>query len=464
MITCECLNEEVEFYYQNDALCSYLVLSFATEQKIIWYQAEMILNNPSVGIIPFQVRQVDNRYCIYYDITSKISLNQFLKRKTLKKYELISILSGIINVLIDSRNLLLWDKSFLICSEYMFVNPITLEISLVYLPIKYEQDISSKVKELVKDIIINVADLDCSEGENFVLQILNYIKGDVFNVREFVDLLWSINGTIQQKENTYGEQKTSNEVNYATEKASDIIVPISSLVENDESVWIKRHNGISIILVQLLLCIGVLLVIVNFQNIDAISLIGMVIVAGALDFFIIDKLSGGGKVVSGLFKNLLVGREKVENEKLKQENQGNNISWEILDTKHTKDNGLGSDVNQNNENQGETVFLRKKHEAGAYLVLYKNGVEHREKITKDSFLIGRLSEQVDYLSENIAVGKIHAEILCEKGKYYIRDLNSKNGTHINGSKITSNTEYIIDSGDVISLADEQYTFLLEEEA
>lgn len=73
-------------------------------------------------------------------------------------------------------------------------------------------------------------------------------------------------------------------------------------------------------------------------------------------------------------------------------------------------------------------------------------------------LVGRMDSEVDFVVKDINVGKIHAEFFCQDGQCYVQDLNSKNGTYINGSesRITSNTPYLLTNGDHVGLADKEF--------
>jgi len=84
----------------------------------------------------------------------------------------------------------------------------------------------------------------------------------------------------------------------------------------------------------------------------------------------------------------------------------------------------------------------------------------RITIMKDSMLLGRLSDSVDYTIKNKAVGKIHAEIIKKEDSYYIIDLNSVNGTYINNERIACSTAVRLRNGDIVTLANESYTFVM----
>ena len=68
--------------------------------------------------------------------------------------------------------------------------------------------------------------------------------------------------------------------------------------------------------------------------------------------------------------------------------------------------------------------------------------------------------QVDFAVNNSKVGKIHAEIVLKDGNCCIKDLNSKNGTYLNGSadRIASNIPYPLTNGTKIALADSEFVY------
>ena len=74
------------------------------------------------------------------------------------------------------------------------------------------------------------------------------------------------------------------------------------------------------------------------------------------------------------------------------------------------------------------------------------------------YRIGRMAGQVDYCVDNPAVGRIHAELTMGPDGYLITDMNTRNGTYVNGIRIEPNTEYPIKSGDRFMLANEEFQF------
>jgi hypothetical protein len=80
-------------------------------------------------------------------------------------------------------------------------------------------------------------------------------------------------------------------------------------------------------------------------------------------------------------------------------------------------------------------------------------------INKAEFHIGRNREAVDYCeAANKNIGRVHARIVFAEGVYYLVDLESKNGTYLNGERLISNTPYPLKFGDNVRLANVEYLF------
>jgi pSer/pThr/pTyr-binding forkhead associated (FHA) protein len=93
------------------------------------------------------------------------------------------------------------------------------------------------------------------------------------------------------------------------------------------------------------------------------------------------------------------------------------------------------------------------------LVFDKSSISYIRAEEKKEIIYSVFNRQSDYVSSNNAVGKLHAEIINKDGIYYLKDLNSRNGTFINGERIVSNIEHLLQGNDTISFATSEYRFL-----
>lgn len=115
-------------------------------------------------------------------------------------------------------------------------------------------------------------------------------------------------------------------------------------------------------------------------------------------------------------------------------------------------------VSQSVDISDKTMVLgRASQQTTAYL---QSVARPHEKVflDKGSLLLGRLADSVDYAIANRAVGKIHAEIKKIGEKFYITDLNSVNGTFVNGERLVCNVDAPLTNGDKITLANESFVF------
>lgn len=93
-------------------------------------------------------------------------------------------------------------------------------------------------------------------------------------------------------------------------------------------------------------------------------------------------------------------------------------------------------------------------------------LEHRlskETVTvaKTPFRIGKMEGVADFRIFNNAVSRKHLDIIREQGKYYAVDLNSTNGTFLNGRRLQSGMKEALSNGDLLRIANEEFTVHIE---
>ena len=79
-------------------------------------------------------------------------------------------------------------------------------------------------------------------------------------------------------------------------------------------------------------------------------------------------------------------------------------------------------------------------------------------IETEEFLIGRNSEQVDGKIQTDGISRIHAKITKREGEYYIEDLNSTNGTYLNGELLEYHCARKLTPNDWVRFGIEEYVF------
>ena len=108
--------------------------------------------------------------------------------------------------------------------------------------------------------------------------------------------------------------------------------------------------------------------------------------------------------------------------------------------------------------ENPTIFLGAKQTAEGRLVYRGAGNESSFLIEGDSFLLGGRNEQADGQLLAFGVSRNHARITREEDKYYIEDLNSRNGTYVNGKLLPYKQKCPMKPGDHLRFAREEYVF------
>lgn len=106
-----------------------------------------------------------------------------------------------------------------------------------------------------------------------------------------------------------------------------------------------------------------------------------------------------------------------------------------------------------------TMFLNMEKQVEIGRLIYQG--ENREEnflLEEELFLIGKDAEMVDGVIHADTVSRIHAKIFRLEGVYYIEDLNSTNGTYLNGREIFYRKPEKLEKQDRITFATEEYLF------
>lgn len=502
------IKERFKLGYENDSAASYLVLSMNSNENILEYQVEMLNRNSCQGILRLDTRQKNDEIKLYYDITSTLTLAQFLQRKSLKEEEFVNILRGITKTLLNSREYFLYDGSFIIDEEYIYINPSTLDIYMIYLPLTLETDARENFKSFLINMIISSVKVDENSRGNYMQKILNYLKDGVFNISDFDNFLKGLKEVESQtsENRILGRNQLSSIqkpyvnrnreikridsekglVKSITHKDAGLDV-ISKKNEGQEETRVKMIYEPKYIFIAVLsqLLIGIMLVLgldtIRAAAGDDVSAYGgITIIVVAIDILLFKNLfkRENMKEVKVVKKSKVektrkkstkqkVGKTKTKSKAvLSEESQSLNMSKrEIYNVNDSANNtayreAAVCEAQDLSINVNDTVILDEGEQGKAYLQRMSNGMMDKISIVKSNFIIGRLPNYVDHLIESNAIGRAHAEIIYREGKYFITDLNSKNGTFLNEAKIDSNKEYQINSGDKLKFANIKYTFFI----
>ena len=129
----------------------------------------------------------------------------------------------------------------------------------------------------------------------------------------------------------------------------------------------------------------------------------------------------------------------------------------------------GKDFYAARRNTGEgdlatCVLAPPDREAAARLTPRKDtGSFETLLLQKNDILLGKQQDLVDLVIPSPVISRVHAHICRRKDAWYITDLNSRNGTALNGELLESMREARLCDGDIVRFADLEYLFKAAED-
>ncbi len=116
---------------------------------------------------------------------------------------------------------------------------------------------------------------------------------------------------------------------------------------------------------------------------------------------------------------------------------------------------------QSHADYGETVVLSAGAVSGpASLVSKEPGELATIYLSEELTVIGKLETACDAVIGLPTVSRIHAKIRKRGEEYYLTDMNSRNGTAVNGRMLLPDEEYHLEPEDEVDFAQARYIFLV----
>lgn len=155
-----------------------------------------------------------------------------------------------------------------------------------------------------------------------------------------------------------------------------------------------------------------------------------------------------------VLKNYL--KESWQRENPVQEKESSaNIVEAVPQMRLSKKHGLQFLFNRAKRKKKEQI--REEH----WVEVWKLKGNQELVVDKFPFIIGKQADKTDGVLNSVHVSRLHARIEKEQGLLYLTDLNSTNGTFLNGRRIPNGKKELLSPGDRISFADEVFLFVKE---
>lgn len=360
------------------------------------YKIQMVINNKIPGLVPLHLETVNNEIAVYYETTSKIAMSNMFARRQMSGKEIYSFVKDI-KILSDNMKQYLLDIGNVIWDfESIFFNRRNGKYEFCYLP-DNEGELHEHIRNMF-DKMLEYINHNDREAVLIAYGIQHITLNDDFTIADIMDCACK---SIQE----YKRQREVKDSKVEIESEKD--VKIKSEQKNGEQKEKKSllHSFISI-----------------FKKKSLYS----------------DE------------EELCVKAELVCEGK---ENDFNNTG--------TKNNMFNKDMYNNyfseNEDNDRTMILTSK---GMLKGILLRTLDTEEQITispnKFPYIIGKSNLSCDFAVSSSVVSRVHLRITEEEEGFFVEDLNSTNGTLLNGNSLLPHKPEKIREGDKITLANIEF--------
>ena len=455
--------------YKRDLNHTYVILQEEKEPDTASYQIRMLLTNAIPGLLDCKIGKMDDKTLFYYEVTSRQSLQSVFEQRSIGAEVLRKLFEQLLDLLEELGQYLLVPDGLVLQPELVFADANLENFSFCYLPGKQGHTgcFQKQIRELMEYLLPK---LDHQEQDAVVLGYGLYreISAEIFSVETIQALLYQTGK--EKKETTEQEGKERSreenppvqmeemlwEEQEAEAAAENFFVEAEE--EKDEGNWKN--------IVEAVICIGFLGGVLALRWTQAETVWYLVL--------------GGAAAVVGIVSLALELFSEYQNRKgLKQKDGTWNPQSDTEQQGWRRDSSVEKEKtwekNEEQENRkmhslmelegqeedlfGKTELLTSPEDEGrAYLIPIDPIDLPLIPIERGSTLIGKLSAAADVILPYRTVSRLHAKLVSTEEGDYLLDLNSRNGTTVNGVPLMGETKRKLEDGDDISFAGKKYRY------
>lgn len=400
--------------------CNFAVLPLENPLKDN-YQTRILLENQVPGLLPCKMQRINGKEYLYYEITGSQSLENLYEKGKFDKNTLKELFLQIVAALEKLDEYLLNRDFLLLNPTYIYRNLDKDTYSFFWFP-EQENTIEQEFCVLTEYLLPKIEHKD--KGAVTIgygmhkLAVENRIQPD--GIRQII----------------YGEKEDKN-VDFeikdeAEQKERQKILDDFYKEEEEEEAPVKK-----IFVAGILFTIGIVFFFVRYLSRVGIRYSG--IVAAFIIVFVI--------AVGALIYILKYRKQDFEN--YSPDNFRKTETTGII-REEEKQEDLSEDL-------GKTVLLQPEMKGKSYLLEIETGKKFF--LEEESTIIGSQKGRVDVCLNVPTISRIHAKIICRNNQTFLMDLNSRNGTELDGEILQPETEYLLKEENVIVFAEKRYLYI-----
>lgn len=418
----------------NDGMRQYLSIELCPDQTLDHYEYKM-LGTRQDFLLNCQLADQQTE-TLLYNIAGRQSIIELMHSQSDLR-RILNWLNDICDSLLRLEEYLLNPQRVLCQAAHIYIDPISDQISLVYLP--FQTTDNGDITSCISDLIRYAHQKNASSYQ--LNRLYSYALSAEFCISGFQRLVQSIiqdeNGSLKAVTPS-DDQLHATPQQKTTEPAKNIqksykkSLKLLQLTDNSKKVLISTFILVHILLV--LICI-VLWQLINGITADLFEArLGLCLIVGSIEILIL---------------KFYASRVGFNWQGLKRKDMGNRSKRKSLFKKPVS----AAKAEQSNANH--TAVLAN-HMPQAHIVQKTN--EQVYPLSGEQMVLGRKGDEADIILTHPTIGRQHCLFKMQDSQYQIVDLFSKNGTFVNGVQIEVQQPVSLQHGDDIRLADLEFKY------
>ena len=460
--------------YYNDSMRSYMIIPCPPEAETEGYQYRMLEMNRIEGLLSCGLRYIDGERFLYYDITGRQSMQGLYEGRKISGTDLFNLLADMERVSLSLAEYLLDEQHLVLTKEQIFYDFGTGNYSFTYYPGEVTEPgifrfIADSIDGTDKQAAAAAYRLmSAAGGDRLALREAVRREAAQKEVPDFYKEQEERPFAVQEEESTYegvreeeepgnrsGDRGTGRIRKARRDKRqkeeSPFVRETSDNLSSGEEERGEQYFGKKQILLRILL---LFLLLAGAGGLIAVPFLLYVsdrerrlCAAGAILL-----LTASGFLIAELILKLRRDRRS------RREGDGNREP--VYSVSDEQDMPLfGADARKDyrlSEDVDNTVRFSGSETTGR---LYGRERGNRIDLRTLPVTIGKAQAYADYVLADPSISRVHARIYKgEEGGIEIRDLNSTNGTFINGVRLGPNEKARVQRGDEVQFGSVEYEY------
>lgn len=385
------------------------------------FREKMLQNNRIEGLLEFRINVTDNEKKFEYDTEGMETLDSMFERTSLDNSMIKTLLRGIANIVVNGEKYMLDEMDYILDPEYIYIRR-DHQPQIAYFP-GYGKSFRNQIGNLA-EYIMNRTDYHDQAGVLTIYTVYMKSREEGFGVRELLSFL------------SDGEKNLLNEVISEERKIYELpvfesendIIDLPKEVNNDDKKKNKPASSIKCICTALAV---IILIIISYKmklmddrngNLDPVKAMA-IILAGAGVYIYVNR-----------------------NEIIKKDRKKDRLEKQELITENVDDEAT------------ECFFDLNRAGSGSIKYSFVSDSLPRIPLNSFPFYIGKDREHMDYYLNEPGISRYHLKVDFIEGKLYVSDLNSTNGSFLNGKRLEPNKPELLIKGDEVRLGRCEYRF------